>query len=93
LGGPAAHRAFNIATLGHRQPGSAFKPFTLAAALEHGYSAASVVTSAPYHQTTNGEVWNVRNAEASYVGKERLDRATWHSRQHGIRARCLGGWH
>ena len=29
---------FNLATNGHRQPGSAFKPFTLVTALEHGHS-------------------------------------------------------
>jgi penicillin-binding protein 1A len=38
---------FNLATEGRRQPGSAFKPFTLAVALEHGYSADSVFDSQP----------------------------------------------
>ena len=38
---------FNLATEGYRQPGSAFKPFTLAVALEHGYGPSSVFDSRP----------------------------------------------
>src|SRR3984885_12226605 len=38
---------FNLATEAERQPGSAFKPFTLAVALEHGFGPDSVFTSAP----------------------------------------------
>lgn len=38
---------FNLATNGHRQPGSAFKPFTLITALEQGRSSGEVFTSAP----------------------------------------------
>ena len=38
---------FNLATNGHRQPGSAFKPFTLVTALEQGRSTGEVFTSAP----------------------------------------------
>ncbi len=38
---------FNLATEGHRQPGSAFKPFTLAVALQSGYGPDSLMTSAP----------------------------------------------
>ena len=39
VGGPDfEQRPFNLATQGHRQPGSAFKPFTLIAALEKGIS-------------------------------------------------------
>ncbi len=38
---------FNLATNGHRQPGSSFKPFTLVTALEQGHSPDEVFTSAP----------------------------------------------
>ena len=38
---------FNLATNGHRQPGSSFKPFTLVTALEQGRSPDEVFTSAP----------------------------------------------
>ena len=38
---------FNLATTGHRQPGSSFKPFTLVTALEQGRSTDEVFTSAP----------------------------------------------
>ena len=38
---------FNLATQGHRQAGSAFKPFTLAAALEHGTSLYSYFNGPP----------------------------------------------
>ncbi|HEY8001455.1 MAG TPA: transglycosylase domain-containing protein, partial [Solirubrobacterales bacterium] len=38
---------FNLATNGHRQPGSAFKPFTLVTALEQGRSTGEVFTSGP----------------------------------------------
>ena len=40
-----AQSPFNIATEGERQPGSSFKAFELAAALEHGISPDSVWTS------------------------------------------------
>src|SRR5579875_3209530 len=38
---------FNLATEAERQPGSAFKPFTLAVALEHGYGPDSLFDSKP----------------------------------------------
>jgi penicillin-binding protein 1A len=38
---------FNLASEGFRQPGSSFKPFTLAVALQHGYSPDSIIDSAP----------------------------------------------
>ncbi len=41
------HHPFNLATQGHRQPGSSFKPFTLAVALESGIGPDSVWASAP----------------------------------------------
>ena len=38
-------RPFNLATNGHRQPGSAFKPFILAEALDQGVSPNQTFTS------------------------------------------------
>jgi penicillin-binding protein 1A len=59
---------FNIAAEGHRQPGSAFKPFVLATALKQGvnpyktfYDGSSPVTLYPYGH--EGEPWTVNNAE------------------------------
>ena len=43
VGGPSYQDApFNLATNGHRQPGSSFKPFTLITALEQGHSSGEV---------------------------------------------------
>ena len=41
--------AFNLATNGHRQPGSAFKPFTLVRALADGVSPETTFVSEPQH--------------------------------------------
>ena len=40
-------RPFNLATQGHRQPGSSFKPFTLVTALSQGHSPDEVFSSQP----------------------------------------------
>ncbi|MGH9314522.1 MAG: transglycosylase domain-containing protein [Vicinamibacterales bacterium] len=59
---------FNRATRSRRQPGSAFKPFLYAAALERGYSPVSVVTGLadvePGFDSVQGrpEEWRPRNA-------------------------------
>ena len=42
------HSQFNRATQARRQPGSAFKPFVYAAALDHGYTPASLILDAPF---------------------------------------------
>lgn len=44
------HSAFNRATQATRQPGSAFKPFVYAAALDQGFSPATIVMDAPFVQ-------------------------------------------
>jgi penicillin-binding protein 1A len=64
---------FNLATNGHRQPGSAFKPFVLAAALSHGHSPGECYTSAPQHLRVPGvnpkkEEFTVHNYEDNYLG-------------------------
>ncbi len=49
VGGFDARRSqFNRATQALRQPGSAFKPFVYATALDNGYTPASIVVDAPY---------------------------------------------
>ena len=74
-------RPFNLATNGKRQPGSAIKPFILAAALERGISPNSVWSSKrkvfPYREP-NGkkDIFVVSNYENSYSGSTTLARAT-----------------
>ena len=46
---------FNLATQGHRQPGSSFKPFTLVTALEQGHSPDQVFTVGPAEAPVQGE--------------------------------------
>lgn len=52
---------FNLAVQGKRQPGSAFKPFTLMAALEKGISLDTTFDSAPFQTKVKNEMWNVSN--------------------------------
>ncbi len=54
--------AFNRATQALRQPGSSFKPFVYATALDNGYTPSSVVLDAPIEiDLGNGEVWKPEN--------------------------------
>jgi penicillin-binding protein 1A len=57
-----AKSTFNRATRSRRQPGSAFKPFVYAAALEHGYSPVSVLTNLDRVHAPDDPDWNPRNA-------------------------------
>ncbi|MCW3068806.1 MAG: penicillin-binding protein family, partial [Solirubrobacterales bacterium] len=72
--------AFNLATNGERQPGSSFKAFDLAAALESGISPESVWSSKQkvfYVPGTNGkEKFVVHNDEGAYSGSNTLIGAT-----------------
>jgi len=68
---------FNLATQGERQPGSAFKAFDLAAALEDGISPYSVWPSHPLTlRDPHGGLFVVRNDESSYAGTNTLLAAT-----------------
>ncbi len=73
---------FNLATLGHRQPGSSIKPFILATALEQGISPDTVYESSKQIFTfgkKDKEVFEVNNYEDSYLGSASLATATTYS--------------
>ena len=59
---------FNRATQARRQPGSSFKPFVYASALESGYSPATIVVDAPIEIDTPQGLWRPRNASREYYG-------------------------
>jgi len=93
VGGPDFEQApFNLATNGHRQPGSSFKPFTLITALEQGRLTGEVFASAPKEipfrvevEDENGkekivsDLFEVNNYEDSYLGSASLATATTYS--------------
>ena len=66
---------FNRATQAKRQPGSAFKPLVYAAALDQGYTPASIIVDAPISYRDNGRVWKPQNYERRYFGRTRLRQA------------------
>lgn len=74
---------FNLATEGERQPGSSFKAFDLAAALEDGISPESTWSSRVKVFTVSGaggrEKFVVHNDESSYTGSNTLTGATAYS--------------
>jgi penicillin-binding protein 1A len=73
-------RPFNLATNGHRQPGSAFKPFILVRALADGVdpnsSWASMPKELPFKGEKGPELFEVSNYEDSYLGTASLWSAT-----------------
>jgi penicillin-binding protein 1A len=65
---------FNRATQARRQPGSSFKPFVYAAALDNGYTPSTVVMDAPFELATGngGEVWRPENYSGQFYGPQTL---------------------
>lgn len=60
---PASRYSLNHVTQIHRQPGSSFKPFVYASALEAGLSPDSTIESGPFSVTLNsGTVWAPRGS-------------------------------
>ena len=53
---------------GERQPGSSFKPFVLATALEEGIAPGTTFVSKPITLFLDGTLWPVDNYEGSYLG-------------------------
>ncbi|WP_373356529.1 penicillin-binding protein 1A [Pseudoroseicyclus sp. CXY001] len=62
------HSVFNRATQAYRQPGSAFKPFVYAAALDSGYTPATIVVDAPIEVDTGAGIWRPENSSRQYYG-------------------------
>ncbi|WP_439560967.1 penicillin-binding protein 1A [Roseinatronobacter sp.] len=59
---------FNRATQAQRQPGSAFKPFVYAAALDSGFTPATIVIDAPIEVETVQGIWRPTNASNQFYG-------------------------
>jgi penicillin-binding protein 1A len=69
---------YNRATQSKRQPGSAFKPFVYSAALDNGFTTATVVNDAPPdvgYQAALERVWKPENFGGVYHGETRLREA------------------
>lgn len=67
---------FNRAAQALRQPGSNFKPFIYSAALEHGFTAGSLVSAAPIVVADDLEgVWRPQNYSGQFFGPTRLREA------------------
>ena len=69
-----AQSEFNRATQAMRQPGSSFKPFVYAAALDNGYTPASVVLDAPIKVDQGGSlgIWEPKNYSGKPAGPSTL---------------------
>lgn len=63
---------FDRATQAMRQPGSAFKPFVYAAALDNGYSPATIVLDAPVVVNFAGGSWKPKNYSNRFYGPSPL---------------------
>jgi penicillin-binding protein 1A len=59
---------FNRATQATRQPGSSFKPFVYAAALDSGFSPATIVVDAPIEVETPQGLWTPKNSSNKFYG-------------------------
>jgi penicillin-binding protein 1A len=66
------HSVFNRATQAQRQPGSSFKPFVYAAALDSGFTPATIVIDAPIEVNTPQGIWRPRNSSNKFYGPTTL---------------------
>jgi penicillin-binding protein 1A len=73
---------YNRAIQGARQPGSSFKPLIYTAALENGFTPASIINDAPIviENTSTGIAWRPENDDGKFVGPMRMRQALYRSR-------------
>jgi len=76
------HSKFNRATQAERQPGSSFKPFIYSAALENGFTTASIINDAPvvFEDAGLESTWRPENYSGKFYGPTRLRVALTKSR-------------
>lgn len=67
---------FNHVTQARRQPGSSFKPFVYSAALEKGFTPASIIEDEPImmsaEENGSNKIWEPKNFDAKYDGPIRM---------------------
>ncbi|NIM69323.1 MAG: PBP1A family penicillin-binding protein [Xanthomonadales bacterium] len=73
---------FNRVVQSRRQPGSSFKPFLYSAALENGFTTASLINDAPivFEDDELERTWKPENFSQKFFGPTRLREAMVHSR-------------
>jgi penicillin-binding protein 1A len=74
---------FNHVTQAWRQPGSSFKPFVYSAALEKGFTPATVINDAPLvfdAEQTGNEPWEPKNYDGKFEGPMRMREALMKSK-------------
>jgi len=76
------HSKFNRAVQARRQPGSSFKPFIYSAALDSGYTPASIINDAPvvFEDVALEDTWRPQNYSGKFFGPTRLRVALFKSR-------------
>lgn len=76
------HNQYNRATQARRQPGSSFKPIVYSAALEHGFTAGSVLLDSPYVTIPDPSMktWRPGNYDGKFLGRLLLRTALARSR-------------
>lgn len=71
---------FNRATQAKRQVGSNIKPFIYSAAIDNGYTLATLVNDAPINQWSGSKAWRPKNSPEVYDGPIRLRRGLGQSK-------------
>ena len=78
---------FNHVTQAWRQPGSSFKPFIYSAALEKGFTPATIINDAPLFfdaGVTGGQPWEPKNYDGKFDGPMPMRHGAGQVEEHGL---------